>query len=205
MMAAVIASLVVLAGIIVSVLILFPVSSLYQSRIPELKEMHAKNGRIPVTAVKISGTERENALKAIIHCSHIPPSIGERFRTTGYADCRIRNRLFGGNLVCASGCLGLGTCARACPCDAIVLSDGLVYVNDACNGCGICVEICPKKLIRMVPVTLRDHYDCAACGTADAKTDCPTARNDCKIDLRIFPESGFKLLSRWGILKAKSR
>lgn len=196
-----------LAGIVVSVFALFAISALYGLRFPVVKDTAGSTGRIPVTAQEPSGTARDSALKAILLCSHIPPSIGKRFRTIGYADCRTMHRLFGGNTACASGCLGLGNCARACPSDAIVLRDGLIYVSDACNGCALCVDACPKKLIKMVPVTLTDHYECAAKALTkgEPKIECPTAREDYAIDLRIFPESGFKLLNRWGILRAKSR
>lgn len=192
-------------SIFAAVLAVFFVSALYGIRMPQAKEKGKTLRQIPLESVPPSGSFRESAQKAIIRCGRIPPSTGERFATTGYTDCRTRNSLFGGNLVCASGCLGLGTCAISCPSDAIVLRDGLAYVNDACNGCGICVDICPKGLISMVPVTLKECFDCAAKGHSESTIDCPIAREDCKIDLRNFPESGFKLLSRWGILKAKSR
>ena len=196
-----------LAGIVVSVFALFAISALYGLRFPVVKDKGESNGRIPVTAPASSGTSRDSALKAILLCSHIPPSIGKRFKTIGYADCRTMHRLFGGNIACSSGCLGLGNCARACPSDAIVLRDGQIYVSDACNGCALCVDACPKKLIKMVPVTLTDPYECAAKAVSrgETKIECPTAHDDYAIDLRIFPESGFKLLNRWGILRAKSR
>jgi len=196
-----------LAGIVVSVFALFAVSALYCLRFPPVTGKEKTSGRIPVTASPPTGTARDAALKAIVLCGHIPPSIGKRFRTIGYADCRTMNRLFDGNIDCQSGCLGLGNCARACPGDAIVLRDGMIYVSDACNGCGLCVDACPKKLIKMVPVTLTDSYECAAKALPrnEQNINCPTAREDYLIDLRIFPESGFKLLNRWGILRAKSR
>ena len=39
----------------------------------------------------------------------------------GVNDCRAAAMLGGGMKVCSIGCLGLGTCARACPFDAIIM------------------------------------------------------------------------------------
>ena len=42
-----------------------------------------------------------------------------RYLYDGLSDCRAAALLGGGMKVCSIGCLGLGTCARACPFDAI--------------------------------------------------------------------------------------
>ena len=55
---------------------------------------------------------------------------------------------------CDYGCLGLGTCVKACPHDAIYIKDGLAVVNRRrCVGCGLCAKACPKGLIELVPET----------------------------------------------------
>ncbi|OJU08501.1 MAG: ferredoxin [Clostridiales bacterium 43-6] len=57
-----------------------------------------------------------------------------------------------GAKACAYGCLGLGSCVRACRFDAIHLKDGKAFVSrEACKACGMCVEACPNNLIEMVP------------------------------------------------------
>jgi ferredoxin len=200
-----ITALFVALGIVLSTMALFFVSAMHGIRNRQDPEAGKGPKRLQGEPLAAAGTVHENAQKAVIRCGRIPPVISERFATTGYTDCWTRNSLFGGNLGCHSGCLGLGSCAASCPSDAIVFRDGFAYVNDACNGCGVCVDACPKRLITMVPVTLKECFDCAARGTPDERAECPIAREGCKIDLRNFPESGFKLLSRWGILKAKSR
>ena len=200
-----ITALFVAVAITLATLTLFFVSAMHGIKNRQSPEEGKGSKRLPTEPLQGAGTVHENAQKAMIRCGRIPPKIAERFATTGYTDCWTRNALFGGNLACQSSCLGLGSCAASCPSDAIVFRDGFAFVNDACNGCGVCVDACPKRLIAMVPVTLKDCYDCAARGTPDEGADCPIAREGCRVDLRNFPESGFKLLSRWGILKAKSR
>ena len=59
--------------------------------------------------------------------------------------------LSGGSKVCPIGCVGLGTCARACPFVALSMGpDNLPVVNLAkCTGCGTCERICPKNIITL--------------------------------------------------------
>lgn len=72
----------------------------------------------------------------------------------GVRDCRAAALLAGGVKKCPYGCLGLGTCERVCPFDAIhVGEDGLARVDeDRCTGCGLCVKACPVHVITLVPV-----------------------------------------------------
>ena len=71
----------------------------------------------------------------------------------GVQDCFAASLFQEGAKACAYGCLGLGTCVRACPFDAIhVNEDGVAVVDeDKCTGCGKCADACPKNLIDMVP------------------------------------------------------
>ena len=71
----------------------------------------------------------------------------------GIADCKAARLLGGGVKKCAYGCLGLGTCERVCPFDAIhVEADGLAHVDEyKCTGCAICVKACPVKIITLLP------------------------------------------------------
>ncbi len=69
----------------------------------------------------------------------------------GATDCRAAAELYGGELICTNGCLGLGTCVRACPFDALEMTaEGTVKVDVAkCVGCGTCERICPVGAISM--------------------------------------------------------
>ncbi|MCE5203695.1 MAG: RnfABCDGE type electron transport complex subunit B [Coriobacteriales bacterium] len=78
------------------------------------------------------------------------------YEYSGVRSCGSANRMAGGPLVCASGCLGFGDCVRACPFDALHLdARGLPVVDLAkCTGCGICVRECPRGqigLLEMLP------------------------------------------------------
>lgn len=77
----------------------------------------------------------------------------KRFKYEGVADCRASVLAGGGDKSCVYGCLGYGTCASACPFDAIHMSgDNLPLVDvGKCTGCRKCEKACPKKVIEVLP------------------------------------------------------
>ena len=70
----------------------------------------------------------------------------------GFKDCVAASRVGGsGPLSCKFGCLGYGTCVKACKYDAIRIVKGVAHVDeDLCVGCMACASVCPRNLI--VPV-----------------------------------------------------
>ncbi|WP_022662450.1 RnfABCDGE type electron transport complex subunit B [Paucidesulfovibrio longus] len=73
------------------------------------------------------------------------------FAYEGVRDCRAEAMLYGGEKSCGLGCIGMGSCVRACPFDAVRLGrDNLPVVNKAlCRSCGKCAEVCPTGAIRI--------------------------------------------------------
>lgn len=80
----------------------------------------------------------------------------------GVADCRTA-ALNGIRVAdCDYGCLGLGSCVKACPENAIRLVDGVAVVNrKKCVGCGLCAKACPKGLIELIPESKRVIVRCS--------------------------------------------
>lgn len=91
------------------------------------------------------------------HCTYSGGEAPTKYRYTGIRDCRAVDLLYGGMKACRIGCLGLGSCARACPSRAITMGpDGLPAVDEKrCTGCGICEQVCPKHIIKLSSVTRR--------------------------------------------------
>jgi uncharacterized protein len=53
-------------------------------------------------------------------------------------------------VVSAKQCIGCGACPRACAHDAIVITDGIAFIDPAlCAGCSRCITVCPVKAINI--------------------------------------------------------
>ena len=70
----------------------------------------------------------------------------------GFHDCLAASKVGGsGPLACKYGCLGYGTCTKACKYGAISIKNGVAVVDeDLCVGCMACAQVCPRQLI--IPV-----------------------------------------------------
>lgn len=94
----------------------------------------------------------------------------------GFNDCRAAMLLNGGSKICPIGCIGLGTCVRACPFGALSMGpDNLPIVDkDLCTGCGTCERICPRHIITLTSNTRRiqREYTTDQC-TAPCQRNCP--------------------------------
>ena len=99
------------------------------------------------------------------------------YRYTGARDCRSAAALFGGGKLCPVGCLGLGSCVKACQFGALTIgSDHLPKFNPKnCVGCGACEKVCPKHIIDLTSSSRRmvGEYLESEC-TAPCQRACPT-------------------------------
>jgi Na+-translocating ferredoxin:NAD+ oxidoreductase RNF subunit RnfB len=108
----------------------------------------------------------------------------------GFVDCTAASALSGGGTkTCPTGCLGLGSCQRACKFDAITMRDGVAVVDiEACTGCGQCVKACPKDLIMMAPKSKPVHVLCLNTERgAIARKHCQVACIACRACVRVCP------------------
>ncbi len=80
-----------------------------------------------------------------------------KFHYEGAHDCRAMAALHGGDLVCQVGCLGLATCVKNCPFNALEMNEEGVpnIIAEKCVGCGNCEKICPTGVIKIYTMTQR--------------------------------------------------
>ncbi|MDK2955710.1 MAG: formate dehydrogenase beta subunit [Desulfovibrionales bacterium] len=111
--------------------------------------------------------EREPEL-AIRDCSG-GSRAADLFYYEGALDCVAAHQLYGGSKYCPDGCLGLGSCVRACPFQAIQMGpDNLPIIDpEACKACGKCVDTCPRGVIHVAGMSsrllhLNEVNDCLA-------------------------------------------
>lgn len=121
--------------------------------------------RVAALVAKIMGTEPAAASErqvARVFCNG-GPRCRDRYLYAGMPDCRAAAAMPGsGPKACSWGCLGLGTCVRTCPFDAITMGlNGLPVIDEEkCTACGKCVAVCPHNCISMTPVSARVHVLC---------------------------------------------
>ena len=100
-------------------------------------------------------------MRAQVMCSGTGEYAKKKYIYEGIDDCVAASKIGGGDKMCKNGCLGLGTCVRACPFDAIVVEDGVAAVDySKCKGCGICVSACPKGIIKLIPFDAKHWVGC---------------------------------------------
>ena len=124
-----------------------------------------------ILGVSVEAKEPDIALPG---CTYGVADAHTKFNYDGIYDCRAVAMLSGGMKVCTIGCLGLGTCAKVCPFDAITMGPkGLPVVHEGrCTGCGTCERACPKHIITLSSVTRRILREYT---TEDCTTPCQRA------------------------------
>ncbi len=133
-------------------------------------------GKAPCGACTVGGNEvaqkigavmgvtvaEKKRMRAMVFCSG-GDLANKKYIYEGAGDCIAAEKLAGGDKLCANGCIGLGSCAAACPFHAIRVIGGAAVVDDRlCAGCGQCVDACPKKIIRLIPFDSAFFVGCAS-------------------------------------------
>jgi electron transport complex protein RnfB len=147
---------------------------------------------------EIMGTEiqpRENVM-AVVHCKGGDTEAKNRAIYEGIADCYAAVLAGNGARICSDGCLGLGTCVRACLFDAMsITSNNVAIVNhEKCTGCGKCVVVCPRAIIELIP---RVHKIFLACSNHDrgpkVKKYCTVGCTTCVLCVKATPSGAIAI------------
>ena len=98
----------------------------------------------------VSDVPEKEKMRAFICCSGRDAEY--KYTYAGAQDCFSASLLAGGSKMCEFSCLGLGSCADACPHNAISITSGVAEVDaQRCDGCGKCVDACPRGVIALIP------------------------------------------------------
>lgn len=117
----------------------------------------AKTNGCPVSSqaqkeaiAKVMGAEVVEGPKqvAIMRCQGHHDVAREKYKYEGVLTCEDAHLVGGGPKACTYGCLGYGTCQKACLFGAITIENGLAVIDkEKCKACSACVTACPRHLI----------------------------------------------------------
>ena len=128
---------------------------------------------------EIMGVEAGEATRmvAFVKCQGDCEKAKVDYEYTGVEDCAMLSFVpNGGPKSCNYGCLGYGSCVKACPFDAIHVVNGIAVVDkEACKACGKCVAACPKNLIELIP------YDAKYVVACSSKEKGPVTMKECSV------------------------
>ena len=135
-------------------------------------------GKAPVNACPVGGPAVADKIAAImgvdaggavrkvafVKCKGTCDKTRLQYNYYGADDCRMISVVPGtGEKACAYGCMGYGTCVKACAFDAIHVVDGVAVVDkEKCVACGKCVAACPNHLIELVPYSAQHLVRCSS-------------------------------------------
>ena len=121
----------------------------------------------------------------------------------GFKDCLAATKVGGsGPLSCKYGCLGYGSCTKACKYGAIKVKHGVAQVDeDLCVGCMACAAVCPRGLI--VPVE-PGHNVVIACNSmakgAVTTRGCTVGCIGCGLCQKICPKGAITVTNNLAVI-----
>lgn len=133
---------------------------------------------------------------AQVHCAGTDDLTKAAFEYQGLEDCNAAALYFSGNKACKYACLGMGSCIKVCPVNAIKkTASGRIWIDrDICVACGKCLEVCPSNVIKMIPYSARYIVACNSHMKAkEVKAVCKAGCIGCKICQVKHPGSGFEV------------
>jgi Na+-translocating ferredoxin:NAD+ oxidoreductase RNF subunit RnfB len=147
------------------------------------------------------GAEAPDLVKKIayIQCQGSTRYANIKYRYNGILECAQAEQQFAGAKACEHACFGLGSCFRACPFDAIEMTDEMLVriIPEKCTGCGLCVKVCPRDIIRLVPHREKPVvYQVACCSTEsalDVRKQCAVGCIGCGLCAKKCPVDAIKI------------
>ena len=188
-------------------------------------------GEAPVTACPVGGAPVAQQIAAVMG-----EEVGEMERKVAYVKCDgtsekresdynyfgIDSCIYAAKMpgsspyACKYGCLGFGSCVKACDQGAIrIVNKKAVVDEDLCVACGKCLKACPHNLIELIPANARYRVQCSSCSRGKAVKDaciagcigCGLCAKNCPSEAIIFENNIAKIdyskCTRCGLCVAK--
>jgi len=114
----------------------------------------------------------------------------------GVQGCKAALMLCDSRKGCTYGCMGLGTCVRACPFGALSMGEkGFPVVNkNLCTSCGNCISACPNGVLTFAKESEKVHVLCRSHDKGkQVKLACEVGCIGCKKCEKECPEGAIKV------------
>ena len=144
------------------------------------------NGEAPVNGCPVGGAAAAEKISAImgveagefvkkvafVKCAGTCEKASDKYQYSGVQSCiEAMNVPGAGPKGCEFGCMGFGSCVKACPFDAIHIVNGVAVVDrEACKACGKCIAKCPHHLIELAPYDQKTFVGCSSHAKGKAVT-----------------------------------
>ncbi len=121
----------------------------------------------------------------------------------GFKDCLAASKVGGsGPLSCKYGCLGFGSCVKACKYGAIKIVKNVAHVDeDLCVGCMACANVCPRNLIVPVEPGRNVLIACASLAKGAVTTrSCTAGCIGCGLCKKICPKGAITVTNTLAVI-----
>ena len=140
----------------------------------------------------IMGVTAESGVRKVanVACNGTTENAVQKAKYLGIIDCKAATIAQSGQKGCTYGCMGFGTCVRACKFDAIYIgTDGVAHVDrEKCVACGKCIEVCPKSIIDWIPENQQVYIFCRSREKGkDVKDVCSVGCIGCQLCVKSCP------------------
>ncbi|MEE1049150.1 MAG: RnfABCDGE type electron transport complex subunit B [Clostridia bacterium] len=149
----------------------------------------------------VSAEKTEKMVARVMCCGNNDNAVS-KFEFDGVADCHSVAKIGGGDKMCSFGCLGFGSCVKACSFDGISIQNGIAVIDDSkCYGCGSCVAECPRDIIKLVPASLKYIVSCKSLEKGKiTRKDCSVGCIGCGICAKNCPKEAIEIIDNLAVI-----